>query len=215
MHVVPGQSPTTEDRRDGFATNVRQLLRVLQIRPKDAARQIGVPDKWLWRIAQAGISRISDRQLVNLQRFAAYFHVPSVDDFWRESLLCWLVSSDEGSGFVEKFRQNLEELYADELRKVKEIDQDFLEAARKRLGLVANMNVGRLAALSSAESQSSGLASSEKLAALVATGRHEGLKLMEEGLRQQIDEAYEREFRSDKVGEESVGQEQPRKAANA
>ena len=70
MHVVP-RYPTTEDRRERFATNVRQLLRVLQVRSKDAARQIGVPDDWLLQIAQAGISRISDRQSANLQRFAA------------------------------------------------------------------------------------------------------------------------------------------------
>ena len=55
----------------------------------------------------------------------------------------------------------------------------------------------------------------ECVAALIATGRYEGLKLMEEGLRRQIDEAYEREFGHHGAGEKSEGQEESRKSANA
>ena len=83
---------------------------------------------------------------------------------------------------MEGFRQNLDELYADELRKVKEIDQDFLEAARKRLGLVTNMDARPSCRYQSRPAPDFGTGFQRKAG---GTRRYRpatsGLKLMEEG----------------------------------
>jgi hypothetical protein len=184
-----GASPTRE-RRATFGNNVRQLVRVLDVRPKDAAKRIGVPYKWLWRVAEAGISRVSNRHLFSLQKLADFFQIPSTDDFWRDGLLCWLISSSEGSRFVEKFRENLFRLYEGQIAKFREIDFKFIAMAPKHLDVSVVMPHDRLPP----NPEVSTPIRTEKLNALVATGKYDALKQMDESLRRLIDEAHEREF---------------------
>lgn len=120
-----------EDKRQIFARNISHLADVLGVTQKQAAADIGVPYKWLWRMANKGTSRIDDRNLPNLEKVAAFFVVPSIDDFWREGLFYWLIVYGEGRGFVEKFLTELQEMYSKECRKDEEIDRQFLNVYNK------------------------------------------------------------------------------------
>ena len=185
-------SPTT-DRKQIFAGNIGRLAYVLGVAQKQAARMIGVPYKWLWRMANSGISRIDDRNLPNLQKVATYFLVPSTDDFWREGLLYWLIESKEGAGFTEKFREQLRGMYHSECQKDKAIDRQLLDVVRKhpdhllvmlpKCGGTENLPVTR----------------EEKLAALAATGKYDKLKQLYDVHGENIDESFEREFGDDRT----------------
>lgn len=191
MRVLGNSTPTTQDRKEVFAANVSRLVDLLHLgQMQDAAKRIGVPYKWLWRMAASGIGRIDDRNLPNLQKLAEYFRLPTTDDFWREGVLYWLLSSAEGKGFVEKFYENLVQLYDSELEKLRKIDRKFIGAARQPLGKPIPLLTGSplgLGAFVPSDRQA-------KLDRLLTVGRYVGLKQMDEAVGRVIDEAYEREF---------------------
>lgn len=111
-----------------FRQNVTDLVDILHVNQKQAAEMIGVPYKWLWRMAKKGISRIDDRNLPNLQKVAAYFEVSNTDEFWREGLICWLLASEEECSFVEKFKLNLEKTYQSESAKLASVKRQLMDA---------------------------------------------------------------------------------------
>lgn len=185
----------TSDRKETFARNISRLADVLGVPQKQAAGMIGVPYKWLWRMANSGISRIDDRNLPNLEKVANYFMVPSTDDFWRPGLLYWLIESKEGAGFTEKFREQLSEMYHGECQKDKAIDRELLDVVRKHPDhlLIMLPKYGDAAAVP--------VTREEKLAALVATGKYDKLKQLYDAHGENIDESYDREFGDDRTRE--------------
>ncbi len=188
----------TTDRKQIFARNIGRLAEVLGVSQKDAARTIGVPYKWLWRMANSGISRIDDRNLPNLEKVATHFMVPSTDDFWRPGLLYWLIASREGAGFTKKFRDQLREMFHKECRKEKEIDRQLLSVVREypeHLLVMLPKFDGNEAAPMTRE---------EKLAALAATGKYDKLKQLDDAHGQNIQESFEREFGDHRTRERKV-----------
>jgi hypothetical protein len=188
---------TTTARKQTFARNVNRLAAVLGVSQRQAAERIGVPYKWLWRMAQTGISRIDERNLPNLEKVAAYFLVPSTDDFWREGLLYWLIASDEGCGFVKKFRDELREMYRKECQKDAEIDRQLLNVVRKYPDHLLVM-------LPKVSTEVAPMTREEKLAELAATGKYDKLRELDVAHGQNIDESYEREFGDDKTRKRKV-----------
>lgn len=208
MRTAVDQTPAEQDRKDVFAANVRTLVDLLQLsQMQEAANRIGVPYKWLWRMASKGIGRVDDRNVPNLQKLADYFRLPTTDDFWRPDLLIWLVSSDEESPFIETFHDNLRDSYYRELGKLSSANIEFVVAAPKALKQVG-MEITRIR-------QRLGSAISDrgaKLDRLVAVGRYGALKQMAEALGTMIDEAYEREFGG---GRPDDNREQNKRSATA
>jgi hypothetical protein len=187
-----GDSPTT-DRKQIFARNIARLADVLSANQKQAARTIGVPYKWLWRMASSGISRIDDRNLSNLEKVATFFMVPSTDDFWRPGLLYWLIESREGAGFTKKFVDQLREMYHEECQRDSEIDRSLIKVVREHPNRLCIMlpKYGN--------NEASPVTREEKLAALVSTGKYEKLKQLYDAHGENIDESYEREFGGDRT----------------
>lgn len=190
--VEEGGSLATEDRRQIFAQNIGCLADVLGGTQKQAAARIGVPYKWLWRMANSGISRIDDRNLPNLEKVAMYFMVPSTEDFWRPGLLYWLIESKEGTGFTEKFRGELQETFERHCQKEKEIDHQLLNVVRRHPQRLLIM-------LPKYGDTGVPLSREEKLAALVATGRYDMLMELYDAHGRNIDESYDREFGDDQT----------------
>lgn len=177
----------TETKRRTFARNVRSLIDVLGVPDKQAAKLVGVPYKWLWRMATVGISRIDDRNLTILRQFADHFALGSTEVLWREGLLYWLIVSDQGRPFVERFRDELAAFNRREEEKFQATDIRLIEAVRQNPWIVFTPREDREAPSVSV------LSREQKLDALVATGSHDALKQMADALGRMIDEAYDRE----------------------
>lgn len=199
-HRKPGESKCI------FRQNVTDLVDILHVKQKQAAEMIGVPYKWLWRMAKKGTSRIDDRNLPNLQKVAAYFEIPSTDEFWREGLVCWLLASQKGCPFVEKFKLNLENTYQSESAKLASVKRQLMEAIGNHPAIVLRIRS------SPQINKSPAMTVEEELVALVALGTYDKLKESYDSLRASIDvnkasihEAYEREFSDDKTRKTATG----------
>jgi len=70
-----------------FARNLEHLLFLKDLNKKEASKKVGVPYKWMRRMATRGIGRPDPRNLERLQKLAEFFGLPSVDDLWRKDLL--------------------------------------------------------------------------------------------------------------------------------
>lgn len=204
--VTEESTPESAQRKGIFRHNVTDLVYVLHVNQKQAAEMIGVQYKWLWRMAKKGISRIDDRNLPNLQKVAAYFEVPSTDEFWREGLICWLLASQKGCPFVEKFKLNLEKTYQSESAKLASVKRQLMEAIGNHPDIVLRIRS------SPQTGKSPAMTVDEELVALVALGTYDKLKESYDSLRASIDankasihEAYEREFSGDKTRKTATG----------
>ncbi|HUT87620.1 MAG TPA: hypothetical protein VMX15_06015 [Candidatus Heimdallarchaeota archaeon] len=197
--VTEESTPESAQRKGVFRQNITDLVYVLHVNQKQAAQMIGVQYKWLWRMAKKGISRIDDRNLPNLQKVAAYFEVPSTDEFWREGLICWLLASQEACPFVEKFKPNLEETYLRESAKLASVKNQLMEAIGNHPDIVLRIRS------SPQTSKSPAMTVEEKLAALVDLGTYDKLKESYDAQRASIHEAYEREFSDDKTRKTATG----------
>jgi hypothetical protein len=98
---------TPEEKKRLFARNLDRLLRLAGLSRKAAAEEIGVDYKVLRRFVSEGVGKIVRPNQAILTRIAAYFVLPGVEDLWRTDLLARLLCSEEGQGFVEKFRPRL------------------------------------------------------------------------------------------------------------
>jgi hypothetical protein len=76
---------------------------------KEAAEQLGIPYRLVRRLVSAGVSKLDKGNEDSLKKLADHFALPDVEDLWRPGLVAWLLSSEEGRAFVDKFRQKLSE----------------------------------------------------------------------------------------------------------
>ena len=97
----------TKERKRLFAENLDMLIGLVGMNRKEAADAIGIAHKLVRRLVSAGVGRKDARNIESLTRIVAYFVLPSIDDLWRADLLRRLLSTNEGHGFVEKFRPRL------------------------------------------------------------------------------------------------------------
>lgn len=98
---------TTEEKKRLFARNLDRLLGLTGLSRIAAAEEIGVDYKVLRRFVSDGVGKIVRPNEAILTRIAAYFVLPSVEDLWRLDLLPRLLATEDGQGFVEKFRSRL------------------------------------------------------------------------------------------------------------
>lgn len=98
---------TSEERKRLFARNLDGLLRLAGLSRKAAADEIGVDYKMLRRFVNDGVGKLVKPNEVSLRRIAAFFALPGTDDLWRSDLLLRLLSTEEGRGFIERFRPRL------------------------------------------------------------------------------------------------------------
>ena len=124
----PDESPSIEELRRIFAQNVDRLLDLIGADRKQAAGKVGVPYKWLWRMATKGITRIDDRHRPNLQKLAEFFLVQSVNDFWQVGLL--LPAHLHRPPFRDRFTESLRRLHQIELSRLLSVDQRLLASLK-------------------------------------------------------------------------------------
>lgn len=142
IRVVKADEGEAEERltptelKERFARNLDGLLSVVGLSRKDAAAEIGVPYKLVRRLASAGVSFAEDRNSESLTRIADYFALPSVDHLWRGDLVRRLLATEEGEGFLKKFRDRL---LAERERRVAEaqvVGQDEVALMGRALGVL-------------------------------------------------------------------------------
>ncbi|WDI43705.1 hypothetical protein [Bremerella sp. P1] len=119
-----------DSRRQTFMQNLNQLLEVARMNRKESAETIGVPYKWLRRMVSTGLVRSDERNLADLQKVTTFFAVPELDDLWRPHLVCWLVESDSGEAFWDKFEKNLFSIWSELEQALRAIDQQLLRTLR-------------------------------------------------------------------------------------
>jgi hypothetical protein len=109
MRVVneADEPQTPEERCERFAINLDRLIVIVGLSRKDAAREIGIAYKLMRRLVSAGVRTFGSRNTESLKKIADYFALPSFLHLWRADLLRGLLTTDEGSAFVEKFRPRL------------------------------------------------------------------------------------------------------------
>ncbi len=113
IRVVTSEEGESEERltltelKKRFAGNLDSLLKIIGLNRKQAAREIGVAEKLMRRLASAGVSFVEERNAENLSMIADYFALPGVDHLWRVNLVRRLLTTEDGEGFVEKFRNRL------------------------------------------------------------------------------------------------------------
>ncbi len=98
---------TTDERKRRFARNLERLIGLVGMSRKGVADEIGIKHKLVLRLVSTGVSRTDDRNIETLTKIAAYFALPSVDDLWRADLIRRLLTTNEGEGFVSRFRPRL------------------------------------------------------------------------------------------------------------
>lgn len=103
----PEEPLDADERRERFATNLDRLIGIVGLSRKDAARETGIPYKLMRRLVSAGVAVVGARNQEALKSIASYFALPSANHLWRNDLFRRMLTTDEGSGFVEKFRQRL------------------------------------------------------------------------------------------------------------
>ena len=167
--------PKTNELKQIFACNMSQLVSVLGVKVKKAANIIGVPDKWLWRMTNKGISRIDERNFHHLKKFVAHFAIASPDELWKEDILHRLVTTDVGRDFVLTFRDKISEL------------------VQKQVEIESKINRSLINAWTSKSDPQVEMSHDAKIAALGLTDEHDLLRRFDTMVRQMVDEAYERE----------------------
>lgn len=125
-----------ERRKKRFARNLQQLVELAGMNLKVAAEEIGVPYPWVRRMATTGIGRSDAKNRANLDRVAAYFVLPSIDQLWQDHLVVDLLTSPEGKEFVGKFHDSLARLCSQESEKLRSVDLLRLEAIRKAINFI-------------------------------------------------------------------------------
>ena len=176
------ESPSIDELRGIFAKNIDRLLDLLGTDRKQAAGKVGVPYKWLWRMATKGITRIDDRHRPNLQKLAEFFLVQSVNDFWQVGLLYRLISTEPL--FRARFTESLRRLYQAEYLTRQSVDQRLLASLEpfSVITEIVEMNP-----------QQPVMTTNDKYEWLIATGRYEHLRQMFEGFNGLVDREFEME----------------------
>lgn len=133
LKVVAAETPA--ELKDQFATNLDMLLSLVGLSRKEASEKIGVPYKLIRRLVSAGVSRVDEGNRDNLKKFARFFALPQVEDFWLDNLIPWLLQADEGKRFVRKFRKELRQFRDQQVSEIEAIDQDRLQLLEQALGI--------------------------------------------------------------------------------
>lgn len=179
----PEEPPPTDELRHTFASNVAGLLDLLGKDRKQAAGAVGVPYKWLWRMATKGIARTDDRHRPNLQRLADYFLVPSVDDFWQVGLLHRLISAVDPT-FRRQFEKTLRSLYQAEVGKLRAVNHELLTSLKPFTEITG------IKELNPAQPS---ITTMDKFERLIATGRYEELRQILQGFEGIVNRFFEEE----------------------
>ena len=183
----PDESPSIEELRRIFAKNIDRLLDLIGADRKQAAGMVGVPYKWLWRMATNGITRIDDRHRPNLQKLAEFFLVPSVNDFWQVGLLYGLISTEPL--FRARFAESLRRLHQIELSRLLSVDQRLLASLKPFSEITRIVELNPEQPIMTAR---------DKYEWLIATGRHEHLRQLVEGVNGIVDRDFEMEYGKNK-----------------
>ncbi len=125
------------ERKQQFACNLDQLLKLVGLSRKEAAEEMDLQYKLIRRLVSAGVSRSDDRNKESLDKIVRYFALTGVSDLWIANLIPWLLGSDEGMGFVSKFRSRLASHREEQLHTAGQIDQEQLRLLGEALGLEA------------------------------------------------------------------------------
>jgi len=125
------------ERKQQFARNLDQLMRLIGLNRKESAEEMDLPYKLIRRLVSAGVSRSDDRNKESLDKIVRYFALTGVSDLWIANLIPWLLGSDEGKGFVSKFRSGLASHREEQLHTAGQIDQEQLRLLGEALGLEA------------------------------------------------------------------------------
>ena len=170
---------TPEDRKEAFAKNLNQLLDVLDLNRKAAAEEIQISYRWVRRVVTSGVSRPDERNKENLDRLVSYFRLPSIEALWTPDLVAALIASELGLRFVEKFGPNISRLVTAQVEHSGHIDKTLVNAWMSTHG---------------EPEQRSAPSYETRLAALVATGRHDSLRQLDALCKRMVEDAYEAEF---------------------
>ena len=170
---------TADERKQIFARNLNQLLDVLDLNRKTAADEIGISYRWVRRVVTGGVSRADERNLASLEKLVSYFCLPNIDALWTPNLVAALIASEPGRSFVEKFGPNISKLIAEQAEQSDQIDKTLVDAWTSTHGETG---------------QRSAPTYETRLAALIATGRHDSLHQLDALCKHMVEEAYEREF---------------------
>ncbi len=72
---------TTDEKKSRFARNFDRLINLIGMSRKAIADEIGIAHKLVLRLVSTGVSRTDERNIEGLTKIAAFFALPSVDDF--------------------------------------------------------------------------------------------------------------------------------------
>jgi hypothetical protein len=169
-----------KDRKKCFKTSLRQLIDVLGLNLKLASEEMQVSYRWLRRMVSEGISQKDKRNIENLQKVAGYFALPEIDLLWTVHLVSYLVASEDGRDFVAKFETHIDRLVQSQTATSDKIDSMLLETWKS---------------VRAEGGPSTTVSYEKKLDFLLATGKYEPLKQINDACRRLVDEAYERESR--------------------
>jgi hypothetical protein len=97
---------TADEWKQVFVKNLDQLVRLVGLSRKDAAREMHVSYRLLRRLITAGVSRTDVSNLTSLKRIADYFCMQSVEDLWNPHVVTSLIFSID-SKFKLKFAERL------------------------------------------------------------------------------------------------------------
>lgn len=122
----------TFDLKRQFAHNFNCLLALTGHSRKGFAETSGVSYRLIRRIITEGVSRLDVRNEDNLNKIAHYFALPNVKSLWWENLAESLLTTNEGTRFVEKFRPHLERRFGQ--LQVQQIDEEHLGFLETALG---------------------------------------------------------------------------------
>jgi hypothetical protein len=101
---------TPSERKEIFARNLDQLIRLAGLKRNEAAKQIGTPYPLIRRLASAGVSRLDELNEGNIQKIACFFQVSDPLDLWQPELLLWLLKPEHPEyhrPFINRFRDDL------------------------------------------------------------------------------------------------------------
>ena len=126
---------TPKERKQQFAQNLDHLITMVGLSRKEAAEEIGLSYRLVRRLVSAGVSRIDDRNKESLEKIVGYLALPRLQDLWTPNLVPFLLKSDEGETFVNKFREKLMTYYEKRGRTAAWIDRDQLRELGEALGI--------------------------------------------------------------------------------
>lgn len=78
---------TTPLKAKRFASNLRALIRKVELTQEQAAEKIGVPVNWLRKACYDGIARTHPSNQDRIERLRTFFRLPNADLLWQSSLL--------------------------------------------------------------------------------------------------------------------------------